>query len=96
MCIEKPSLTKGVKLSKEKPPLLQIELEDIDSVPRVFYKGKEIKDKIRVDFSFLTNDDTGFHPTHIDIEYIDKESKFGSKSIVYNRYFYNERKEKQR
>ncbi|PRS08066.1 hypothetical protein C6W27_22930, partial [Bacillus paralicheniformis] len=65
MCIEKPSLTKGVKLSKEKPPLLQIELDDIDSVPRVFYKGKEIKRKIRVDFSFLTNDDTGFRPTHI-------------------------------
>ncbi|QNH45658.1 hypothetical protein H7F26_09470 [Bacillus sp. PAMC28748] len=94
MCIEKPSLTKVVKLSKEKPPLLQIELDDIDSVPRVFYKGKEIKRKIRVDFSFLTNDDTGFRPTHIDIEYIDEESKFGSKSIVYNRYFYNERKEK--
>ncbi|WP_340033609.1 hypothetical protein MHB78_04315 [Bacillus sp. FSL K6-0138] len=78
-----------------KPPLLQIELEDIDSVPRVFYKGKEIKDKIRVDFSFLTND-TSINPTHIDIEYADPESGFGTKSIVYNRYFYNERKEKQR
>ncbi|MEC0497398.1 hypothetical protein P8820_24250, partial [Bacillus glycinifermentans] len=31
-----------------KSPLLQIELDDIDSVPRIFYKGKEVKDKVRV------------------------------------------------
>lgn len=72
-------------------PLLQIELDDIDSVPRVFYKGKEIKDKVSVDFSFLPNDDAGFHPTHIDIEYIDRESKFGTKAIVYNRHFHDQR-----
>ncbi|MGG4324053.1 hypothetical protein [Bacillus sonorensis] len=76
--------------SKKATPLLQIELEDIDSVPRVFYKGKEVKDKVRVDFSFLPNDDAGFHPTHIDFEYIDRESKFGTKAIVYNRYFHDQ------
>ncbi|TWK49911.1 hypothetical protein CHCC20347_4537 [Bacillus paralicheniformis] len=70
--------------------MLQIELDDIDSIPHVFYKGKEIKDKVRVDFSFLPNDDASFHPTHIDFEYIDRESKFGTKAIVYNRYFHDQ------
>ncbi|TWN00802.1 phage portal protein [Bacillus licheniformis] len=74
----------------KKAPLLQIELDDIDSIPHVFYKGKEIKDKVRVDFSFLPNDDASFHPTHIDFEYIDRESKFGTKAIVYNRYFHDQ------
>ncbi|MEK5503286.1 MULTISPECIES: hypothetical protein [unclassified Bacillus (in: firmicutes)] len=76
--------------SAKKTPLLQIELEDIDSVPRVFYKGKEIKDKVSVDFSYLTND-TSINPTHIDIKYDDPESEFGTKSIVYNRYFHDQR-----
>lgn len=85
LCIEKPSLTKDVKLSKDKPPLLQIELDHIDSAPRIFYKGEKIDSIINADFSFLTNDDSKINPTHIDIEYTDKESKFGTKAIVHNR-----------
>ncbi len=41
MCIEKPRLSKDVKLFKEKPPLLQIELEGIDSIPSGSYKGEK-------------------------------------------------------
>ncbi|MEK5100370.1 hypothetical protein [Bacillus sp. FSL W8-0848] len=77
--------------SKKTTPLLQIELEDIDSVPRIFYKGKQIDSIINADFSYLTNDDSTINPTHIDIEYMDKESKFGTKAIVYNRHFHDQR-----
>lgn len=76
--------------SAKKAPLLQIELEDIDSVPRIFHKGKQIDSIINADFSYLTNDDSTINPTHIDIEYFDKESKFGTKAIVYNRHFNDE------
>ncbi|MDX7894860.1 hypothetical protein SJY89_06445 [Bacillus velezensis] len=48
-------------------PLLQIELDDITSVPRVLYKGEEIKNKVRVDFSYLTGDEYGIKPIYIDI-----------------------------
>ncbi|WP_456270488.1 hypothetical protein M1E15_07670 [Bacillus sp. JZ76] len=68
-------------------PLLQIELDDIDSAPRIFHKGKQIDSIINANFSFLTNDDSTINPTHIDIEYFDKECKFGTKAIVYNRHF---------
>ncbi|MBU8789014.1 MULTISPECIES: hypothetical protein [Bacillus] len=78
--------------SAKKTPLLQIELEDIDSAaPRIFYKGKRVEGIISADFSYLTKDDKAINPTLIDIEYKDKESKFGTKSIVYNRYFHDQR-----
>ncbi|MEE3674321.1 hypothetical protein NX081_17320 [Bacillus velezensis] len=49
------------------PPLLQIKLDDLNSVPRVLYKGEEIKNKVRVDFSYLTGDEYGIKPIYIDI-----------------------------
>ncbi|MED1016787.1 hypothetical protein [Bacillus atrophaeus] len=67
-------------------PLLQIELDDIDSAPRVFYKGEKIEGIINTDFSYVTNTEL-MNPTHIDIEYMDKDSKCGTKAIVYNRHF---------
>lgn len=51
----------------KEPPLLQIELDNLGSVPRVFYKGEEIKNKVRVDFSYLTGDEYGSKPIYIDI-----------------------------
>ncbi|WBY35472.1 hypothetical protein [Bacillus amyloliquefaciens] len=66
-------------------PLLQIELDDINSVPRVFYKGEQIGEIINADFSYVTNTEL-MNPTHIDIEYMDKDSKCGTKAIVYNRF----------
>ncbi|NPC91007.1 hypothetical protein HOO54_23670 [Bacillus sp. WMMC1349] len=81
--------------TKEKmaPPLLQIELDDIDSPPRIFYNGKKIDKIINADFSYLTRDDSTLNPTHIDIEFVDKDSKYGTKAIVYNRSLYNRRKD---
>ncbi|MGG0156657.1 hypothetical protein ABEY11_04345 [Bacillus velezensis] len=75
---------------KANPLLLKIELDDIDSVPCIFYKGERIKDIINADFSFLTNTEL-INPTHIDIEYVDEDSKFGTKAIVHNRHLVNER-----
>ncbi|WP_172692043.1 hypothetical protein [Bacillus glycinifermentans] len=71
MCIEKSSLllTEGVKLSKEKPPLLQIELEDIDSVPRVFYKGERITKRIAIDFEWRTGGADKVGSTYIRIKH---------------------------
>ncbi|UZD72945.1 hypothetical protein [Bacillus siamensis] len=66
-------------------PLLQIELDDINSAPRVFYKGEQIGEIINADFSYVTNTEL-MNPTHIDIEYMDKDSKCGTKAIVYNRF----------
>ncbi|KIN36211.1 hypothetical protein [Bacillus subtilis] len=75
---------------KANPQLLKIELDDIDSVPRVYYKGEQIKEIINTDFSYLTNTEL-INPTHIDIEYMDADSKFGTKAIVHNRHLVNER-----
>ncbi|GAB1769059.1 hypothetical protein [Priestia megaterium] len=33
---------------------LTIELDDINSVPKVYYKDEEITDKVRIDFSWKT------------------------------------------
>ncbi|MED4822333.1 hypothetical protein P9654_21360 [Bacillus atrophaeus] len=37
-------------------PLLKIELDEIDSVPRIFYKGEKIIDRVAVDFEWRTAD----------------------------------------
>ncbi|MEC1338067.1 hypothetical protein P9D25_10430 [Bacillus velezensis] len=74
----------------EPPPFLQIELDDIDSAPRVFYRGEQIEKIIKADLSYLTNTEL-MNPTHVDIEYIDEDSKFGTKAIVHNRHLVSER-----
>lgn len=75
---------------KANPLLLKIELDDIDSAPRVFYRGEQIEKIINADFSYLTNTEL-MNPTHVDIEYIDEDSKFGTKAIVHNRHLVSER-----
>lgn len=40
--------------SEKTEPLLTIELQDESSVPKVFYKGKEVTAKINVSFDWLT------------------------------------------
>lgn len=42
-----------------KQPLLTIELEDETSVPKVFYKGKELTAKTSINFEWITK---GVHP----------------------------------
>ncbi|WP_141243808.1 hypothetical protein [Bacillus sp. 7705b] len=85
--IPKSVLSSLAEHKVKEPPLLQIELDDIDSAPRIFHKGKQIDSIINANFSYLTNDDSTINPTHIDIEYVDKECKFGTKAIVHNRHF---------
>ncbi|MED1742217.1 hypothetical protein P4U97_22440 [Bacillus swezeyi] len=50
-------------------PLIQIELEDIDSIPRVFYKGERITERIAVDFEWRTRDDKQTGSTYIRIKH---------------------------
>jgi len=37
---------------------LTIELNDINSVPKVYYKGEGITDKVRIDFLWKTQEDS--------------------------------------
>ncbi|QAW18051.1 hypothetical protein [Bacillus subtilis] len=76
---------------KIEQPFLQIEVDDVDSAPRIFYKGEKIEGIINADFSYLTNTEL-INPTHIDIEYVDEDSKFGTKAIVHNRHLVSERR----
>ncbi|MED4559439.1 hypothetical protein [Bacillus subtilis] len=55
--------------SAKKAPLLQIELEDIDSVPRVFYKGEKITNRIAIDFEWRTRGDDKAGSTYIRIKH---------------------------
>lgn len=68
------------------PPLLRIELADIDSAPSVFYKGEEINKKIRVFFDYGTDTDEYLRPTYIHIEHFDTDSekKPNTKIIQHN------------
>lgn len=43
--------------NKNKQPLLTIELQDESSVPKVFYKGEEVKYKSNVFFDWDTSDE---------------------------------------
>lgn len=66
-------------------PLLSIVLDDINSVPIVYYKGEEITYRMRVSFDFKTNDDLGTYPTYVHIEHWDKEGKLtNTKHIQHN------------
>ncbi|WEG14143.1 hypothetical protein PU629_07195 [Pullulanibacillus sp. KACC 23026] len=55
-------------------PLLRIELDDINSVPKIFYKGEEINGLVKVGIDWSTNTDKGIKPTHIRIEHVEDES----------------------
>ncbi|HZH59310.1 MAG TPA: hypothetical protein VEY70_07020 [Metabacillus sp.] len=73
--------------AKKQLPFLRIDLDDINSVPVVYYNGKEIKSKIRVSFDWKTRDHTDYNLPLIRVEYADvnKESGyFGSKTIQHN------------
>ncbi|MCY9148809.1 hypothetical protein [Bacillus haynesii] len=52
-----------------KSPLLQIQLDDIDSIPHVFYKGEKITKRIAIDFEWRTGDDKQPGSTYIRIKH---------------------------
>ncbi|MEJ9332705.1 hypothetical protein [Bacillus licheniformis] len=55
--------------SKKATPLLQIELEDIDSIPHVFYKGERITKRIAIDFEWRTGGADKVGSTYIRIKH---------------------------
>lgn len=70
----------------EESKLLVIELESINDVPKVYYKGEEITRKMRVDFTYITKNECekGFESPYINIEYVDMKEGFNLKRIGYN------------
>lgn len=54
----------------EQPKLLVIELDTIGAVPKVIFKGEEVKRKVKVDFSWKTPGDENvmFESPYIRIE----------------------------
>jgi len=55
-------------------PLLAIELETIDSVPKVYYKGEEITGKVHIGFAWATQTYQAIPSPMIDIKYVDTSS----------------------
>lgn len=55
--------------------LLVIELDSYDSVPTVFYKGKQILGEVKVSFEWETDDAESKKYPHILIKYVDKENE---------------------
>ncbi len=76
----------------DKPQLLVIELDDINSIPRVFHNGEEITKKIHVKFEWDTKTDViTFNNPVIEIEHAAvKEKKHYTKQIAYNSPFKKE------
>ncbi|GGJ48543.1 hypothetical protein [Virgibacillus salexigens] len=95
-CIERPTF-KPPELWKEvNKPLLTIELEDIDSIPKIKYKGERITGVVHAGFDWVTKNGVPVldNPV-IELEYLDKESKTGSiKQVGYNSPF-NKHKERE-
>lgn len=59
-----------VYLFQPKPsPLLQIELDEIDSVPHVFYKGEKITNRIAVDFEWRTGESDKIGSTYLRLKH---------------------------
>lgn len=63
---------------------MQIELENINSVPKVFYKGEEVKHSVKVAFDYRTDTDKEINPTFIQLEHFDPEGKCDTKTIQHN------------
>lgn len=69
----------------EKQPLLVITLFDIDSVPVVHYKGKQIDRKLRVAFDWETQSIDKINQTYIHIEHVPSDKKrFNTEVIQHN------------
>ena len=63
MPIDKCIATVGSERQKDKKKLLVIELDDIDSVPTVYYKGEKVDPKDRVEFDWKEAD--GFYHSNV-------------------------------
>lgn len=61
-----------LKIEVEHEPLLTIELQNESSVPRVFYKGKEVTGKVNVSFDWDTADCRSMGGLSYTIESVDE------------------------
>ncbi|MDR4171201.1 hypothetical protein COE04_26210 [Bacillus cereus] len=66
----------------EKQPLLVITLPDIDSVPVVQYKGKQIDRKLRVAFDWESQSIDKINRTFIHIEHVPSDNKRCNTEII--------------
>ncbi len=58
--------------NKNDQPILKIELQTLDSVPKILYEGTEINNLVDVEFEWDTRTD-GPGETHIKIKHADKD-----------------------
>ncbi|RBZ02105.1 hypothetical protein DSD26_00050 [Bacillus velezensis] len=63
----------------DQEPLLQITLDEINSIPEVYYKGEKITKRIKVSFDWETKTDQNEGGTKILIEHAMYENAFGHK-----------------
>lgn len=67
-------------------PLLKIELDDINSIPKIYYKGQQYTGLVRVSFDWETRGIDPKQGTYIHIEHIDSNANegIGTKVIQHN------------
>lgn len=70
----------NVKANEE--PLLTITLSDIDSLPVVHYKGKQIDRKLRVTFDWKSKSIDKIDMTYIHIEHVPSDNKRLNTEII--------------
>ncbi|MGE7854497.1 hypothetical protein ACQKNN_27305 [Bacillus paramycoides] len=70
------------ELTNKEEPLLQIVQSNINSVPVVFYKGKEINGKIRVSFDWKTNEHHHKPGTYVHIEHLEDSEKHINTMVI--------------
>ncbi|AVM24905.1 hypothetical protein [Bacillus pumilus] len=60
----------------EDPPLLQITLKDINSIPEVIHKGESLKERANIDFNWESSGPDEFGSTYINLQTADITSKY--------------------
>lgn len=89
MAIEKEEVSINFKPDK----LLVIEMDNASSIPRVIYKGKEITNRINVNFKWETDTDE-LGGMELSIKYAEKEELTTDEVTVrHGKYAFNEYKE---
>jgi len=78
----------GGEVMNKEDKLLVIELDSLNAVPTVYYKGEKLKSKMRVDFTWITMGEQVvlFDSPYINIEHVvtDDKGKPHIKRIGYN------------
>ncbi|MDA1642022.1 MULTISPECIES: hypothetical protein [Bacillus] len=70
------------KSNQEQEALLTITLKDIDAIPIVHYKGKQIDRKLRVAFDWESKSVDKFDMTYIHVEHVPADNKRLNTEII--------------